>query len=239
MESVEKTLEESGLWSFMTDYRGIPIKWNKAAEKLSGYPKDEIIRNNNFWNLLYPDKEYKKKVLSKYLKIRPNKNLKLETTITCKDNIKRIVHWTSRNLVDQQGNFSGLLCIGRDMTTKEILKQSYAVKNKELEDIIYMVSHDFRGPLSMINAYISEINRDPSTTSLYSGKIIQQSAYLMDFIEDLLKLSRSGRAINNMIKINLDVLISKVFSSLKPADVEVGMKIETDLPIIVGDFYKN
>lgn len=238
METIEQTLEDSGIWIFMTDYKGIPIKWNEAAEKLSGYTKKEIIGNKNFWNLLYPDKEYKKKVLSKYLRKNTNGGLMLETTITSKDNKKRIVQWVSRNLVDRQGNFTGLICIGKDLTSKEMLKQGFALKCKELDDIIYMVSHDFRGPLSMINAYISEINRDPSMTALFSGKIIQQSTSLMDFIEDLLKLSRSGKPINNAIKINLDVLINKVLFSLNPADVDIRMQIETDLPIINGDFIR-
>ena len=238
MASTEQTLEDLGISIFMTDYKGIPIKWNKAAEKLTGYSKSEIIRNNNFWNMLYPDKEYKKKVLSKYLKRLNKGSTILETVVTCKDNRKRIVRWGSRNMVDQQGNFTGLICIGKDLTTKERLKQGFALKNKELEDILYLVSHDFRGPLSMINAYISEINRDQSTTSLYSGKIVQQSAVLMDFIEDLLMVSRSGRPISNSIKINLDVLINKVFTSLKPDDADIRLQIETNLPIINGDFIR-
>lgn len=238
MATVEKTLEETGILVLMTDYRGSPIKWNRAAEKICGYSGSEITGNENFWEMLYPDKEYRKKVLNKYLNLQNNGSLKIETAITCKDNRKRIIQWVCRSLTDLQGNSNGLICIGKDMTAKEMLKQGLSLKNKELEEIIYMVSHDFRGPLSMVNAYISEINRDHSTISLYSGKIIQQSAFLMEFIEDLLKLSRSGRPISNAIKINLDVLINKVFYSLKPPDADVLLQIDSDLPIINGDFIR-
>lgn len=238
LESIEHILEDSGISLLMIDRKGIPVKWNIAAEKLTGYSDGEITGNKAFWKLLYPDKEYRKKVLNKYLKLQNNGSLNLETTVTCKDNKKKLVRWVSRSLSDLQGNFAGVISLGKDLTPVEILKQSLALKCKEMEDIIYMISHDFKGPLSMINAYISEINRDPSTTTRYSGKILQQSSHLMDFIEDLLRLSRSGKPVNNVIKINLDVLINKVYNSLKPANIDMQIITETDLPVIQGDFIR-
>ena len=46
------------LWMAFLDPQNNIVIWNKAAEEISGYSRDEVIGRNEVWKWLYPDIEY-------------------------------------------------------------------------------------------------------------------------------------------------------------------------------------
>jgi len=66
-------------------------------------------------------------------------------------------------------------------------------------------------------------------------KISGQVNQIESLIADLLKLSRAGKSPEHVIKINLEYLTKKVFSSIKPENCVVELIISPDLPDIIGD----
>lgn len=152
--------------------------------------------------------------------------------------------------------------VTNDITTIKRAQQTITEKNKELEQIIYVTSHDLRSPLVNVDGYgreieytleelISVFDQDNLTAQQQIESIrstlpeitadlkrIRSSAQQMDaLIKGLLKLSRMGRAALNIGPVDMDDLVSKVVANMefqaKSKDVQIHL---LPLPSCQGDF---
>ncbi|OHD11287.1 MAG: hypothetical protein A2086_12870 [Spirochaetes bacterium GWD1_27_9] len=138
------------------------------------------------------------------------------------------------------------------------LNQELVLKNKELEQIVYVSSHDLRSPLVNIQGFSKElqhsvnsikklletkeikskqlediITEDIETFLMYILKSVEKMDSLLS---GLLKLSRVGRAALNLKIINMNKLINNVIKNFSFKIVENCIKINTEeLPDCFGD----
>lgn len=169
---------------------------------------------------------------------------------------------------DLRGEVIGICAVARDITmlkkAESVLARLNAelqVKNKELEQVVYVVSHDLRSPLVNIVGYVKEANfaleeltnicnNEPSTVEALAEKsrlqlkemsgaltYISNSALQMDaLLTGLLKLSRFGRSALDIVPLDMDKLISSVVEANTYQISEAGVKMEiTSLPPCLGD----
>ena len=112
--------------------------------------------------------------------------------------------------------------------------------NKELEAFSYSVSHDLRAPVRHIDGFVKLLERElpPSTekTAHYLRTIAASSQRMAALIDDLLTLSRTGRAPLEMRSVPLRPLVDEVVVDLKPdiARRRIEWRIEA-LPTVRGD----
>ncbi|MBU1006749.1 MAG: HAMP domain-containing protein [Candidatus Omnitrophica bacterium] len=114
-----------------------------------------------------------------------------------------------------------------------------ALKNKELDDFTYIVSHDLKEPLRGVKAFTKLLVEDYSKKMDKEGKeyletISESSVRMTKLIEDLLNLSRVGRIRN----IEPDVDINDVLCDVKK---NLGYSLEeknVDLKFNAGGFPK-
>jgi PAS domain S-box-containing protein len=161
-----------------------------------------------------------------------------------------------------------LTALCRDITERkkiekerELLNMELALKNRELEQIIYASSHDLRTPLVNIHGFSQELKSSineltsavrssiPSedmrkkadsiveTDIAESLKYITVSVARMDsLLTGLLKLSRLGRNKLNIEQLDMHRLLSDVLSIFEFRLKEGNVKTEiSDLPVCMGD----
>ena len=113
--------------------------------------------------------------------------------------------------------------------------------NKELESFSYSVSHDLRSPLRAIAGFTRMILNekgatfDPETRRKFG--VVQENAQKMGhLIDDLLRLSRLGRAELNRSKLDMGGLVHEVLQEIRTTEPEREFTVEIgDLPAAHGD----
>jgi PAS domain S-box-containing protein len=112
--------------------------------------------------------------------------------------------------------------------------------NKELEAFSYSVSHDLRAPVRHIDGFVKLLEREqpPATdrAAHYLRTIAASSHRMAALIDDLLALSRTGRAPLEMRTVQLGPLVEEVIVDLRPdvARRKIEWRVGT-LPAVRGD----
>jgi signal transduction histidine kinase len=134
-------------------------------------------------------------------------------------------------------------------------------KSRDLEQIIYVTSHDLRSPLVNVQGFAKELARSimELMEAIHTGDIsaeamrkigpilkkdipesleyIQSSITQMDMqLSALLKLSRLGRAAINVEQLDMNRTVSEILKTLEFVAKEKGVKIEVEeLPPCMAD----
>lgn len=129
-----------------------------------------------------------------------------------------------------------------DITDRKMAEKALLDKNSELERFTYSVSHDLKSPLITIQTFADMIKQDLESEN-YSraytdlGKISAASFKMSCLLNDLLEISRIGKMIRSISRVDMNILIGDVLSQLagliKMKNVFV--KIMPTLPDVSGD----
>jgi len=162
------------------------------------------------------------------------------------------------------GELSGLIGVIVDITERKQaelerlrLMRELEAKNKELESIIYVSSHDLRSPLVNVQGFsrklakncialdkiLTELELEPDKRSEIEQLVKQGMPRSINFITDsvekmdsllsgLLRLSRLGRAAITIENLDMNILMGKIINSLayQIESNNVKVQVETLLP---------
>lgn len=129
---LESIIDNTNVWLDVLDSQANVVIWNKAAEAISGYSREEVVGHGKVWEWLYPDETYRTEVFAKATAIIEGGDVDEDdlTTIRCKDGQHKSISWYSRNLMDEKGTPIGSIAIGRDISQRkqaeEALRESEA-----------------------------------------------------------------------------------------------------------------
>jgi len=185
-----------------------------------------------------------------------------------KDGTQFSVRVSSSVVADEENNANGIIALVADITYLQQAKEErrrlaaeLAQKNNELEQILYVTSHDLRSPLVNIQGFSKELDNSlKELSSILQHKDIpadvgKQVACLMDedilasmhyirtstakmnsLLSGLLRLSRLGHADIKMKDLDMNELISIVVSEIEFRIKEAEVKLEiSELPPCRGD----
>jgi len=114
------------------------------------------------------------------------------------------------------------------------------LRNKELDDFTYVVSHDLKEPLVTIEGYgkilQTDFKKELGPTGLdYVNSMISSSNRMKKFIEDLLALTRLSRITESFRPIPIETLIEEIKGDLEFAlrEKNVQVTIEGSMPTIL------
>lgn len=245
-ERYRKLLDEINEGFFISDSEGVLVFANKALANILGYDRPEQIIGRIYTDFI--SSQDIGKVINVYQElisgIKYNKELVIPI-INQKKKYKCYIEVRTIPLLSES-KIKGIRGVVNDITErklvekeKEILNEELILKNKELEQLLYISSHDLRTPLVNIHGFSKEIEYtiENLMNSLNSMKVqddikekismiaineipgylnfIYKSIKKMDrLIKGILKLSRLGRIDLKIKKINMNNMITDILHTL-------------------------
>lgn len=127
-------------------------------------------------------------------------------------------------------------------TERDKLIDELEVKNAELEQFTYTVSHDLKSPLITISGFLGFVREDVEAgdrdrLERDMKRISDATAKMQKLLGDLLELSRVGRLINDPEPVNFNALVSETVELLQGRIMQknICIEVEDGLPIIFVD----
>lgn len=120
----ESIIDNANIWINVLDAQARVTVWNKAAEQISGYRRDEVVGSADIWTLLYPDAHYRNEIAGRVRAILEEgaEVEGFETRMCCRNGEYKIIAWNQRRFFSE-GGVVGSIAIGQDVTERNRLQQ--------------------------------------------------------------------------------------------------------------------
>ncbi|MEK6655827.1 MAG: ATP-binding protein [Nitrospirota bacterium] len=219
-------LEHSADIVITTDLNGNVVEFNKAAEEMLEYKREEVIGRPA--DEFYIDKNERKDILD--IVNKKGKINNYETKFITKSGKILHVSLTLSHLKDNSGNVIGTVGISRDVTVKKELDQMKL-------DFMYMLTHDIKSPLSILLG-LSTMVMEGKFGSV-DEKIIEplRSIYssgrkISSLVDNCLTsaLIEAGRLELEMKPVKVDVVLNNIIKLMRLQAAKKMIDIKTDIP---------
>lgn len=224
----------------ITDPRGVIGYVNENFCKISGYSADELIGNDHrIINSGHHSKEFMRNI---WQTISAGKVWKGEIKNKARNGTYYWVDTTIVPFPDDNGRPYQYMAIRHDITAHKQIEEQLKATNTELETFSYMVAHDLRAPLRIINGLVSILNKEQGERMTEDGKevlnmINENTTRMARLIDDLLRFSRLGAASITPVYCDVRNIVDGVISSIKEEGKEIKAEIIiSDLPSAKCDF---
>jgi len=254
----------------LADTAGVIIDVNDKSEVIMGYsPEESRGRTGMEMGVFDTDQSVRiAEMIEAAAADQSNVRPLLELWARHKDGHLVPVEVSSSAMTSAEGELEGFVAVIRDISERKRaeeergrLIEEVADKNKELEHIVYVSSHDLRSPLVNIQGFSKELNyslqelvsilqheeisqevRDKlapivETDIADSLTYIQASILKMDsLLSGLLRLSRLGRAALNFETLDIAGMVSEIIKGNEYRIKSAKVTVEAgDLPPCTGD----
>jgi PAS domain S-box-containing protein len=232
---------------FVLDANGIVASWNKGAQQIKGYTRDEILGTH--FSVFYPDTDRAREKPERELVIATReRRFEAEGKRVRKDGSEFWANVVLSAVRDRTGKLVGFVNATRDLTERRksqerALDAARALQavNAELEAFTYSVSHDLRAPIRQIEGFSKILgehlgeNIDPQVAH-YLRRIEQGSQQMGRLVDDLLHLANLGRQHAKPQHASLDAIVDEVLTDLRAEIQERGIECRVGaLPEVVCD----
>ncbi|MFA7695308.1 MAG: PAS domain-containing protein [Methanoregula sp.] len=145
----ESVIDNANILIAVIDKGNVTI-WNKAAETITGYSRDEVIGKGDVWTWLYPDAGYRRTITRQITDIITKNRYfeNFETTIVPKSGPKRIISWNTRQI--GTGETRQDIAIGLDITARRQAEDA-------LISYITEMAMRLKGPVEIIRDNLSDV----------------------------------------------------------------------------------
>jgi PAS domain S-box-containing protein len=243
LESMRKTetlfsqlFQNSPMAIVILDDKGNVVQINQGFHEMFGYSIDEL-KGHGLNSFIVPaeleaEGNDLNSLISSYQVIR------IETVRRRKDGemLSLIVYGVPVHMEDKT---IGIFGVYVDITEQKKIEKELKIRNAELDNFVYKVSHDLRAPLSSILGLVNLANMpgnddNPGTYMSLIGRKVEQ---LDHFISDVLSHSKNLKQDVTIELVDLKQIIASTFmdlSYLRTTEV-----IRTEIDIQGGDFYSD
>jgi PAS domain S-box-containing protein len=233
---------------FSKDLSGVVTSWNRGAERIFGYPAEEMI-GQSIATIFPPDRKYELPAI--LLRIAQGERIEHHQTVRQTKNGELLsVSLTISPMLDPLGRITGASVISRDITGQvraadrlaqlngdlQRSNEVLALTNQDLERFAFIASHDLQEPLRMITAYSQLLIKSypgefGSEASVFVANIVDGTTRMRDLLADLLAYTEiRGRDEEPLEIIDLNTVIENVRRNLK-ASIDENSAVLTHDPL--------
>lgn len=218
---------------------GIVVNWNAGAERIYGYPAEEVI-GRHIYMLVPPDRmdEFGQALAA----VRRGESLlNFETVQMRKDGRRIWISITESPIRDEGGKITGISCISRDITENKRLEEQF-LQSQKMEAVGHLaggVAHDFNNILTAILGYsdllLAQMNpSNPMYKSL--TEIRRAGEFAASLTHQLLAFSRRQSLQLKILDVNEVVTnIEKMLKRLIGEDIHVMTVLDSSIQKVKAD----
>jgi two-component system, LuxR family, sensor kinase FixL len=226
---------------------GVITSWNAGAEHLLGYTAREMV-GQDIRLIIPPERQRDEQQI--IASIAAGRRVTDFETVRIDKNGRHIdVSLTVSPIIDSGGRVIGASKIARDITSRKMTELQFlhyteALKrsNQELDDFVYIVSHDLKEPLRGLYSYAQFLEEDyheklDAEGQEKLGTMMKLAKRMEELIDTLLYYSRLGRTELAVQETDLNAVLAQSMELMQPAMEKGGatVSIEKPLPCIVCD----
>jgi len=244
---VTSVLENVPNMIFVKDAKDLKfVMFNKAGEELLGVPRQDLMGKSDFD--FFPPKEAEHFTAKDRKTLEVGKVLDIpEEPLSTKGKGLRTLHTKKIPVMGPDGKPAYLLGISEDITDQKkqeemrIYTKALENSNKEMQDFIFVASHDLQEPLRKVQAFGNflreELGGAISPAAVDYLTRMQDAALRMGrLIEDLLQLTRVTTRAKPFERIALKQVLDEVLSDLEIRLKETAGRVQVgDLPTLDAD----
>ena len=220
----------------MLDEKGNVVQVNKGFEDLFGYVIDEL-KGKGLNQFIVPEE----------LEAEGNDLNSLITTyqVIRTESMRRKKDGTILTVliygvpVRMDEKTIGIFGVYVDITERKKVEEELKIRNTELDNFVYKVSHDLRAPLSSILGLVNlaKMPNNDDNPHMYIDLIGQKVEQLDHFISDVLSHSKNLKMDLKVAKVNFKGLIDQTFTNL--SHMKGAGETKRTVTISSKDFYSD
>lgn len=220
----------------LLDENGKVNQVNQGFQLMFGYDWQEL-RGKNLNDYIVPDPLRNEGIDLNNL-IASNKVVKIDTTRRHRDG--RLVNVMLYGVpIMQENQTIGIYGVYIDITERMKVEEELKIRNAELDNFVYKVSHDLRAPLSSILGLVNLAKLPGNTDDLqeYIDIIGGKVEHLDHFIGDVLSHSKNLKMEVTISKVDFNSVIDRTFNDLNY--LQGASEIRKSIRIEGIDFYSD
>lgn len=111
------------------------LAWNRAAEDVYGWPRDEVL-GRDYFEMLVPEAERAAVAADMRKVLAGEETHDFDNSVVSRDGTRWILRWHVRRLLDEAGQARGIVASGYDITQHKSNQEKLARSQSELQAII-------------------------------------------------------------------------------------------------------
>jgi PAS domain S-box-containing protein len=222
---------------FMLDTEGSVVSWNLGAERIHGYPAEEIIGKR--FSILCTQEDIQRGHPGEELQIAAEQGRFEESGWRVRRDGSRFwAHVLVTAVHDDAGDLCGFSELTRDITERKRTQEVVEEQRKRAEEanlaksrFLASMSHEIRTPMNAILGmtellWETELDEDQRH---YVEIFRRAGANLMELINDILDLSKieSGRLVLEKVEFDVETVVSDVLELLAPKAQDKGIGLRS------------
>ena len=225
-------------------------EWNKAAENLFGYSRNEALHENVMRLILPRDSSSEaEKLWQRLLNYEPVIGAVIENKT--KSGVPIFCEWFITPLTDNKNDIVGIAAMALDITEKVYIEQAIIKSKEEAEkanqaksDFLSSMSHELRTPLNAILGFTQLLKFEKSLTEKQQSHVSEISSagnLLLELVNQILDLARieKGHLQLSMEKVNLSTVFKECRSMMAPlaGKQHLSLNIKTEVSgYVIADY---